>query len=317
MVENIKEPLVTVLMSVYNGQPFLKQCIDSIIGQTYEKIEFIIINDGSTDKTEDIILSFKDDRIVYIRNEFNIGLTASLNFGIRHAKGDFIARMDSDDVSSPDRIMKQVNAFIQNPEYSIISSNVNLTDAEGNKIGELNRTYSNVGILGRIFFFNPIVHPSVMIKKCFLERIGGYDLSVTKAQDYELWFRMVAHGAKARVLPDRLLDHREHDQSIESKHRVEQEQNVRRILQKWFYAMLGLEVDDYTVRLFREGVGKKYKHTPFTLFKLHQFLSRFMLKFMIKYWTKPWAVYVAGLYAAKYVFRSSLNYLKMNFHASH
>ena len=102
------EPLVSIIMSVYNSEDYLKEAIDSILGQTYANLEFIIIDDASTDRSLDIVKSYNDKRILLIKNEVNIGLAASLNKGIEIARGKYIARMDSDDISLPERCEKQV-----------------------------------------------------------------------------------------------------------------------------------------------------------------------------------------------------------------
>src|SRR5688572_2119038 len=104
-------PKVSVILPVYNGEKYLREAIESILCQTYEDFEFIIINDGSTDKSEEIILSYKDGRIVYSKNEFNKGLIYSLNKSIELASGELIARMDADDIAFPDRLQKQVDYF--------------------------------------------------------------------------------------------------------------------------------------------------------------------------------------------------------------
>ena len=110
----MSKPLVSVLMAVYNGEKYLLEAIESILNQTYTNFEFLIINDGSTDSTEEIILSYSDQRIRYIKNEQNLKLIASLNKGLDLAKGKYIARMDADDISLPDRLEKQVNFLERN-----------------------------------------------------------------------------------------------------------------------------------------------------------------------------------------------------------
>ena len=104
--------LVSVIMPVYNGAMYLNEAITSILGQTYSNFEFIIINDGSTDRSEEIILSFSDSRIVYVKNPENYRLIKTLNLGFSMAKGRYIARMDADDISHPDRLLKQVDFWI-------------------------------------------------------------------------------------------------------------------------------------------------------------------------------------------------------------
>jgi len=115
----MKEPKVTVLMPVYNGEKYLNEAIDSILGQTFKDFKFLIINDGSTDGTADILKSYKDSRIKVTNNEKNIGLTKSLNKGLKMAKSEYIARMDADDISLPTRLQKQVEFMDSHPKVGV------------------------------------------------------------------------------------------------------------------------------------------------------------------------------------------------------
>ena len=122
--------LVSVIMPVYNGAMYLNEAITSILRQTYSNFEFIIINDGSTDLSEEIILSFSDSRIVYVKNPENYRLIKTLNLGFSMAKGRYIARMDADDISHPDRLLKQVDFLDHNIEYGLVGTGVNLLNSE-------------------------------------------------------------------------------------------------------------------------------------------------------------------------------------------
>jgi len=115
----VNAPAVSVVMPVYNGEKYLRESIDSILNQTYTDYEFIIVNDGSNDKTEEIILSYNDNRIRYIKNEKNLQIVKSLNRGIELAKGRYIARMDADDISLPRRFEKQITFMENNLEIGV------------------------------------------------------------------------------------------------------------------------------------------------------------------------------------------------------
>ncbi|HKQ33129.1 MAG TPA: glycosyltransferase family A protein, partial [Thermodesulfobacteriota bacterium] len=115
-------PKVTVLMTVYNGEKFLNEAIDGILNQTFRDFEFLIINDGSTDGSREIIKSYKDPRINLVDNESNIGLTASLNRGLSLAGGEYIARQDADDISLPERLEKQISILERNPDIALLGS---------------------------------------------------------------------------------------------------------------------------------------------------------------------------------------------------
>lgn len=130
-------PKVSVVMSVYNGEKYLPETIDSILNQTFKDFEFIIINDGSTDKTAKILTSYDDPRI-RIFNQENMGLTKSLNRAISLAKGEYIARMDADDISYPERLKKQVDYLNKNPDIGLVGSKYIRIDKRGRKIDEIN-----------------------------------------------------------------------------------------------------------------------------------------------------------------------------------
>jgi glycosyltransferase involved in cell wall biosynthesis len=124
-------PKVSVVMSVYNGEKYLCEAIDSILNQTFENFEFLIVNDGSTDRTLEILQSYRDPRIKVINNERNIGLTASLNKGLKIAKGEYVARMDADDVSFPHRLEQQKAFLDRNPRVAMVGSWAEVIDESG------------------------------------------------------------------------------------------------------------------------------------------------------------------------------------------
>jgi len=127
----MKNPEVTVLMSVYNGEKYLREAIDSILNQTFTDFEFLIVNDGSTDRTAEILRSYDDPRIIIINNEKNIGLTKSLNIGLRMAKGEYIARMDADDVSMPERLQKQIELLNQKKNTGLVGTYYTIINEKG------------------------------------------------------------------------------------------------------------------------------------------------------------------------------------------
>src|SRR5438270_14004268 len=130
------DPSVSVLMHVHNGGSYLKEAIESMLNQTYIDFEFIIINDGSTDGLKEIIKQFYDDRIVYIENDTNKGLIESLNKGIDAARGNFIARMDSDDIALPIRLEAQVRYMNEHPKTAVLASRIVFIDESGKETGE-------------------------------------------------------------------------------------------------------------------------------------------------------------------------------------
>ncbi len=178
-------------MSVYNGEEYLREAIDSILNQTFGDFEFLIINDGSTDSTAEILQSCQDPRIRIINNEKNIGLTKSLNKGLKLAKGEYVARMDADDISMPGRLQKQVEMLEQKLNLGIVGTRDCVIDEKGNIKSEA-RNYGNPLILRwKLLFNNVFTHSSVMMRKKAYEDSGGYNPEFEASQDYDLWSRIV------------------------------------------------------------------------------------------------------------------------------
>lgn len=186
--------LISVIMSVHNGEKTLKRSIDSICNQTIQDFEFIICDDASTDNTYKILNEYEeqDSRFVILQNEKNLGLAASLNRCLKKSKGKYIARMDDDDISVPERFEKQIEFLIKNDEYAFVSSNVIVFDDEketGMNIKPEVPTKKNY-IKG-----SPYLHPAVMFRGEAIVGVGGYsnkDYVKKRAQDYELFMRMAS-----------------------------------------------------------------------------------------------------------------------------
>lgn len=183
---------VTVLMSVYNGARFLHDSIRSIINQTFRDFEFIIIDDGSTDRSSGIIKSFNDSRIKFISNSENIGLTKSLNIGLSVAKGTYIARVDADDISLSDRLELQYKYFERHSGVTLLGGGAHFIDESNEVIRTKFRLPDHSSIFFYCFFNSPFIHSSVMFRKECLKTLGGYNSSFKCAQDYDLWSRWVA-----------------------------------------------------------------------------------------------------------------------------
>ena len=201
---------LTVLMPVYNGQRFLREAIESILVQTLSDFEFLIINDGSTDSSREIILSFDDPRIRLVDNPTNTGLTKSLNRGLRLSKGEYIARQDSDDISYPKRLEREVQFLDTHPEVALLGTSARAIDEKGKpqKVNLLRIPVSLLAIRWYLMFQNPFIHSSVMFRRNIIyEKLSGYDESFRRAQDYELWSR-TARSYKVENLSDVLIDHR-------------------------------------------------------------------------------------------------------------
>lgn len=221
----MSKPLVSVVMSVYNGERYLREAIESTLKQTFKDFEFLIINDGSTDSTVEILKGYKDPRIKIINNKKNIGLTKSLNKGLRIARGEYIARQDADDVSAPERLEKEINFLEKHRDYAVVGTFVKILNEDSEVIGLLDRLTEDNQIRERFGTDNCITHGSAVIrKKCLLD-VGFYDESIVRAQDYELWLRLSEKYRLANI-PEYLYMWREHDENIEAKHVGEQKISV-------------------------------------------------------------------------------------------
>jgi glycosyltransferase involved in cell wall biosynthesis len=202
-------PEVSVILPVYNGAAFLKEAIDSILAQTYWDFELLLINDGSTDDSERIILSYADPRIRYIKNEKNQGLIYSLNRAIDEAKGVYIARMDADDIALPERLEKQVR-YLQQHHVAVLATRVSLIDASGKPLPDWSADKDNV-TFGQIKAFlqkdNCIPHPTVMAKAELFKQYH-YQYNQKYSEDYDLWLRVLADGLTIEKLDEPLLLHR-------------------------------------------------------------------------------------------------------------
>lgn len=204
-------PLVSVVMSVYNGEEYLRQSIDSILNQTFTDLELVLIDDGSTDKTKQIIQSYKDDRIIFISRE-NRGLVASLNEGIKKARGFYIARQDDDDISLPTRLEKQIQAFHENADL-VVCGTFAAFISQG---GAFERNYATPflapDLSRRLFLGSSLVHGSVMIRKEELVGAGAYREEAWPAEDYDLWLRLTKY--KIEVVPEVLYEYRLNNDGI-------------------------------------------------------------------------------------------------------
>ncbi len=197
-------------MPVYNTAPYLREAIQSILDQRYDNFEFIIINDGSTDQCTDIIDQFTDPRIIPLTNDGNKGLVYTLNRGVDMAKGEWIARMDGDDISSPIRFEEQMQYLHDHPFVDVLATRVQLINENGGEAGIWQDDQAAIRpdqIMQHLPINNCIAHPTVMIKTELLKRFR-YQESQAQAEDYDLWLRLAASGHVIHKLDEMLVKHR-------------------------------------------------------------------------------------------------------------
>lgn len=196
---------ISVLMGVYNCEPYLREAIDSILNQTFSDFEFVIVNDGSKDNSAEIVREYaeKDDRIVFVENDRNHGLAYTLNHGLEVLTSQYIIRMDGDDISLPNRLEIMYEAAMEHPDFDVIGSGCDLFDEEG-IWGDFVPNYvpNRLDALEQ----RTVSHATVIMKTDVLKAVGGYDTKTdnARAEDYDLWCRMVKNGYKLMSIPDKL-----------------------------------------------------------------------------------------------------------------
>jgi len=212
-------PRVNVVMSTFNGEHYIEQAVESILHQTFADFELIIVDDGSTDRTAEILSSYDDPRLRVIR-QANAGLTASLNHGIASAQGEYIARMDDDDIATPERLSKQVAFLDAHPSIGVIGTAYRIIDEISGREWEPKVPTSDHEVRRHLIRGNPFAHSSVMLRKAVLLAAGGYDESYPHIQDYELWVRL-AQQTRLVNLPEVLTIHRFHWGTVSTNRETE------------------------------------------------------------------------------------------------
>lgn len=199
-------------MPIYNGSIYMSEAINSILNQTYKKFEFIIINDNSTDSTLEILKNYKKKypKIRIINSNSQHGPFGSINLAMKYAKGEFIAPMDSDDVSHPKRLEKQAQFLLDNKDVIVVGTHARIIDSQGNVIGKKTFATKSDDIYNQFFEVHPIVHPSSMIRRSLLPKKDTiYYIKFGINDDYFTFFNFLKYGKFANI-PEFLLDYRIH-----------------------------------------------------------------------------------------------------------
>lgn len=210
---------VSVVTSVFNGERYLAEAIESILNQTFEDFEFILIDDGSTDSTSAILEQYekRDPRIQVLR-QANLGLIEALNRGCRIAKGKYIARMDADDVAVSGRLKLQLEFLERNPEVGVLGGGVEFISVQGSPLGRSFNPRGDAAIRSALAHCSPFWHPTVMMQKEAFRNAGGYRRAFVQAEDYDLWLR-IAERYQLANLDAVLLQYRLHPHQVSVQHR--------------------------------------------------------------------------------------------------
>lgn len=288
-------PAITVLMPAYNAEKYIGEAIDSVLQQTFGDFELVIVNDGSTDGTEQVIRAYQDERIVLI-NQLNSGVAAALNTGLNYARAPYIARFDADDVCYPQRLEKQYNFLQHNPEYILAGSNADYILENNEFLFHFKCiAHKHEDIMQKLYFYCPFVHSSVMYKKQNVCDVGGYPADAHNFEDYLLWTSIAMQG-KLYNLPEPLIKIRLNSTSVTMDERwrgkrfrqlkrqavlrgaineeegaellaIIQMQDVPKIKQASYHALCGKKflADNYQPQKARQHVKKAITIFPFRL----------------------------------------------------
>ena len=231
----MKNPEVSVLIPVYNADKYLGEAIDSILNQDFTDFELIVINDGSTDESEAIVNSYNDARIIYVKNSENIKLIDTLNKGLALCRGQFIARMDADDISYRSRLKEQVSFLRSNPKIGVLGSyyrKINETGGYLNGVVQLSESHEEI-YCDFLFKSCPIVHPSVLIRKSVLKNLNPiFKKEFLHAEDMDLWCRLI-HKTKFFNLSKTLIKYRIHQNQVTNQHNLINRENTLKIKKRF------------------------------------------------------------------------------------
>lgn len=204
---------VSVIMPVRNAETHCRQAIESILRQSYRDFEFIIVDDASNDGTLRVISFLKDKRIKLLRNKVRLGVARSLNLALTKAKGEFVARMDADDISLPERFSHQLDFLKKHPEIGVLGTAVEEIGGQDESLGYESFPKEHHTLVAHLAYTNPIRHPTVMFRKSLTDRWGGYDETLDGAEDYDLWMRLAKH-TKLATLGEVLVKYRLSQSSV-------------------------------------------------------------------------------------------------------
>lgn len=264
-------PKVSIVLPVYNGQRYLKSSIESILHQTFEDFELIVIDDGSTDNSVKIIQSFCDPRLRLLQNGQNRGLICALNTGVRAANAEYIARMDADDVSLPTRLEEQARFMDNNPRVAVCGSWVSPI----NTLVRRTRRYPvDPEVLRcQLLFDNPITHPSVLMRKSSIDEENiAYDPRYPHAEDYELWVRL-ARKHQLSVIPKTLLKYRLNSLGVSRKYTLLQRESALRVVASQLDS-LGIRASEQELECHRELWMRTDTSVWTCLDQLHQWFKK-------------------------------------------
>lgn len=252
-----ERPRVTVLMTVYNGMPYLAHAVHSVLRQTFTDLECLIIDDGSTDGSVPYLQGIRDPRIVLVRQPSNLGQAASLNRGLALARGAYVARLDQDDVCLPARLAAQVAYLDAHPAVALVGSWLYWMTASGRRTGLVGVRVDEFGTAIGILLTRsvPLGHPTAMFRRAVVQGLGGYDPSYAPAEDYELWCRLALARQGIAVIPRPLVQLRLHAGQQSAARGALQEAQLQRAHARLVAAFCPAEATALVAPLLRAAPG--------------------------------------------------------------
>jgi glycosyltransferase involved in cell wall biosynthesis len=271
-------PKVTVLLAVRDGEPYVQAAVASILEQTFTDFEFLVVDDASSDRTAEIVESFADPRIRLLRNHRNVGQVPSLNRGLREARGEYVARIDADDISLPRRLERQTALLDAQPSVGLVGAWMNVVDERGRSVTRLDaRIDDKVRFVFETLTMHVLIaHPAAAYRRKPVLELGGYDERTGPAEDKDLWRRLLLAGWDARIVAEPLVVYRLHDAQL-SQTQAAYQREVDGRSQEWFLEELARGAPVRRVRLLLAGDtafwSRREEHLPETLRSLDGVLA--------------------------------------------
>ena len=282
MDPDLKTPLVSIIMPVYNTGKYLPGAIESILNQAYENFEFLIFDDGSSDNSREVIETYAamDSRIKAFYSDDNKGHVHHLNQGIKDSKGEYIARMDSDDISLANRLLTQVDYLNANPSIAVLGSATIQIDSFGKEKHTSKMSGSSAMTRWVSFFTNPLAHPTVMFRKGIFQEIGYYDKNMVPSEDYDLWLRILRKYEIANI-QEPLLKYRIHGDSISVRRSEVQHQYCINLLKGYWQESVNERITKDQAEFllgFHRGYDQLSSAVSFSVFRKLRSLKRYQSK---------------------------------------
>lgn len=251
----MKSPKVTVAVSTYNREKYINDCINSVLEQSYQDFELIIIDDGSTDNTRDVVQKYNDPRIKYYYQN-NSGQNSARNAGINYASADYVALMDSDDVWHPEKLEKQVEILEENPDIGLVYCGTELIDKNGKSCGRKPLVTHSGHILDKLLMTNFLYNGSCpLFRKSCIERVGLFDCSITRMTDWEFYLRFAIHY-KFFGIDEYLLKYRIHNETMSHNFKDYESCGIK-ILEKVFNDE---DLDSKYLKYKNEAIARRYSY---------------------------------------------------------